>query len=82
MIIRRRTNKFSDGALSPFMPAGNPELRASHAQEYSAHCLGEIAKHLERFAAAAEKLDRTLGEVLSTMKHHEGLGAKSVDRVR
>jgi hypothetical protein len=79
MIVAKRTDKLSDRSLHPFMPAGNPELRACHAQEYGARCLGEIAKHLERFAAAAEKLDRTLGEVLSTMKHHKGLGKNGAD---
>jgi hypothetical protein len=68
MIMAKRTNKLSEQALRPFIPAGNPELRASHAQEYSAYCLGEIAKHLERLAATAEKMERTLEEVLPATK--------------
>jgi hypothetical protein len=82
MIITRRTSKLPEGALYSFIPAGNPELRAAHAQEYSACCLGEIARQLERLAVAAEKLQKTLDEVLSTMTGHEGLGAKDGDSVR
>jgi len=55
-------------ALRPFVPAGNADLRAPHAQEYSAFYLGEIAKHLEKLAASAEKMDKTLEIILSRMK--------------
>jgi hypothetical protein len=55
-------------AVRPFVPAGNAELRTPHAQEYSAFYLGEIAKHLEKLAISAEKMDRTLEVILSKMK--------------
>jgi hypothetical protein len=55
-------------ALRPFAPAGNADVRLPHAQEYSAFYLGEIAKHLERLATSAERLDKTLEIILSRMK--------------
>jgi hypothetical protein len=51
-------------ALRPFVPAGNADLRLPHAQEYSAFYLGEIAKHLEKLATSAERLEI----ILSRMK--------------
>jgi hypothetical protein len=55
-------------AVRPFVPTGNAELRMPHAQEYGAFYLGEIAKHLEKLATSADKMDRTLEIILSRMK--------------
>jgi hypothetical protein len=52
-------------AVRPFAPAGNPDMRLTHAQEYSAFYLGEIATHLERLAASADKREKTLEIILS-----------------
>jgi hypothetical protein len=51
--------------VRPFAPAGNPDMRLTHAQEYSAFYLGEIATHLERLAASADKREKTLEIILS-----------------
>jgi hypothetical protein len=55
-------------AVRPFVPMGNAELRIPHAQEYSAFYLGEIATHLEKLAASADKMDQSLKMILSRMK--------------
>jgi hypothetical protein len=52
-------------AMRPFVPAGNPDIRDTHAQEYSAFYLGEISTHLEKLAASAEKIEKTLEIILS-----------------
>jgi hypothetical protein len=54
-------------AIRPFVPAGNPDIRETHAQEYSAFYLGEISTHLERLAASAEKIEKKLEIFLSRM---------------
>jgi hypothetical protein len=50
----------SEWLCGPFVPAGNPDIRLTHAQEYSAFYLGEISTHLEKLAASADKMERTL----------------------
>jgi hypothetical protein len=54
-------------AIRPFVPAGNPDIRETHAQEYSAFYLGEISTHLEKLAASAEKIEKSLDMILSRM---------------
>ena len=54
-------------AVRPFVPVGNEDLRVTHAQEYSAFYLGEIVRHLEKLAASAEKMEKTLEIILSRM---------------
>jgi hypothetical protein len=55
-------------AVRPFVPAGNADFRLPHAQEYSAFYLGEIAKHLEKIATSAEKMDKTLEAIAGAMR--------------
>ena len=57
-------------AVRPFVPTGNADLRVPHAQEYSAFYLGEIAKHLEKIATSAEKMDKTLEAIVDAMRCH------------
>jgi hypothetical protein len=54
-------------AVRPFAPVGNEDLRITHAQEYSAFYLGEIATQLEKLAASADKMEKTLEIILSRM---------------
>jgi hypothetical protein len=55
-------------AVRPFVPAGNADLRVPHAQEQGVYYLGEIAKHLEKIAAGAEKMDKTLEAIAGAMR--------------
>jgi hypothetical protein len=54
-------------AVRPFAPVGNDDFRITHSLEYSAFYLGEIATHLQRLAASAEKMEKSLETILSRM---------------